>query len=420
MAGIVYKYNNKYTSLTGSEYTQPNAGTARLCIKYSTSTVKYGLTTNSSASQYCGIRMKINGNTAYIGRRESSQGTVTSSSVGTWTATSQAYKDVEKTSEYVDSSTRYWTETVQRESVRTGTAQVNGSTTYRHASRNVVITSIKSLVSSKASAVTTLYYVNSSASRTGSLSGNNTWTGVDGAYSVSSTGYPITNQQQRFSYSATNSIISSSGYRSSILYSTEMSKQLVNGGMVGSSSFEKFVPHSTETHFSQLGGRSSTVTSSIWNNVTATTSSGYGYYWSIGHLTRFTGYNSSYTTYQATRVTTNISRSTTIATKSTSGTAQNLLSKITSGAHSTVVSSANSWRYSYTGQFWYYSITTSTSQEVNSTVTWNEEVPKSEVITWNTFSTYKDKVSYQDKITKSSTNYNYTFTSSTSSHNYNI
>lgn len=109
MAGIVYKQNGKYTSLTGPAYTQPHAGTARFCVKTSTSTIKFGLTTNTSATQYCGIRMKLNGNVAYIGRTESTKSTVkTSSSTSTSVNTSSASSS-SISGNYSTYSTSEWT-----------------------------------------------------------------------------------------------------------------------------------------------------------------------------------------------------------------------------------------------------------------------------------------------------------------------
>ena len=60
-------------SYSGTPYVNPSDGKRRLCIRTGTGkhdVVKYGLTTNSSASQYCGMRMRIDGKTAYIGRYE--------------------------------------------------------------------------------------------------------------------------------------------------------------------------------------------------------------------------------------------------------------------------------------------------------------------------------------------------------------
>ena len=94
MKGIVYKQKNSLVSLTGNTYTQPVGSGARLYVKHENGNVPFGLTTNSSASQYCGIRMKIDGQTAYIGRRE----TATTSVVNTYdVATYSTYEKINET-----------------------------------------------------------------------------------------------------------------------------------------------------------------------------------------------------------------------------------------------------------------------------------------------------------------------------------
>lgn len=74
MGHLVTKARNSgKISYSGTQYVNPINGTKRLCIRTGTKPndiIKYGLTTNSSASEYCGMRMKIDGNTAYIGRSE--------------------------------------------------------------------------------------------------------------------------------------------------------------------------------------------------------------------------------------------------------------------------------------------------------------------------------------------------------------
>ena len=67
MSGIVYRKNNSNVSLTGTQYVNPTAGTMRLCVRDANGNiVKYGFTTNTSASQYSPV-ININGNKCYIG-----------------------------------------------------------------------------------------------------------------------------------------------------------------------------------------------------------------------------------------------------------------------------------------------------------------------------------------------------------------
>lgn len=129
MGYLVTRSNDKNVSYSGTQYVNPSTsmGTRRLCIRTNTGIddiVKYGLTTNSSASNYCGLRMRMDGKTAYIGQCYSSTGTSTTSStntttskitmncdVATWT-TSEEIWDISTTKKtFTDSSsiTRQWT-----------------------------------------------------------------------------------------------------------------------------------------------------------------------------------------------------------------------------------------------------------------------------------------------------------------------
>lgn len=71
MAGLVFRSGNgKNMTYSGSRYVNPSHGTRKLCIRTGTGPndiIRYGLTSNSSASQYCGIRMRVDGKVAYIG-----------------------------------------------------------------------------------------------------------------------------------------------------------------------------------------------------------------------------------------------------------------------------------------------------------------------------------------------------------------
>ena len=56
---------------SGNKYVNPELETHRFCIRTGTGSndiVKYGLTTQSSASQYCGFKFNVSGKEAYIGR----------------------------------------------------------------------------------------------------------------------------------------------------------------------------------------------------------------------------------------------------------------------------------------------------------------------------------------------------------------
>lgn len=73
MGYLISRRTNANISYNGTQYLNPEVGTRKLCIRTGTKpedVIKYGLTSNSSASSYCGMRMFVDGNVAYIGRYE--------------------------------------------------------------------------------------------------------------------------------------------------------------------------------------------------------------------------------------------------------------------------------------------------------------------------------------------------------------
>lgn len=70
MSYLNYKSGNTY-ALSGTEYINPTHGTARLNIQVGSRTDKYGLTTDTTAKNYCKIEVKVGTKTAYIGRYSS-------------------------------------------------------------------------------------------------------------------------------------------------------------------------------------------------------------------------------------------------------------------------------------------------------------------------------------------------------------
>lgn len=76
MGFLVSNGKNGVMSYSGTEYVNPTHGTRRLCIRTgsgSNGVVKYGLTSDSSASSYCGMKMRVDGNTAYIGKYKNAE-----------------------------------------------------------------------------------------------------------------------------------------------------------------------------------------------------------------------------------------------------------------------------------------------------------------------------------------------------------
>ena len=89
MGGLVIRAPAGIQSFTGSQYVSPANGTRRLCVRTGTGIndiVKYGLTSDTSASSYCCMRLRMDGQTAMIGRSE----TFTSSSSSNWTVASSS------------------------------------------------------------------------------------------------------------------------------------------------------------------------------------------------------------------------------------------------------------------------------------------------------------------------------------------
>ena len=84
MGYLVTRGTGGNAAYSGTQYANPSAGTRRVCIRTGTGVndvIKYGLTTNSSASAYCGMRMRVEGGVAYIGRSETRSTTSVSSRV---------------------------------------------------------------------------------------------------------------------------------------------------------------------------------------------------------------------------------------------------------------------------------------------------------------------------------------------------
>ena len=76
MGFLVSNGKNGVMSYSGTEYVNPTHGTRRLCIRTgsgSNGIVKYGLTSDSSASSYCGMKMRVDGNVAYIGKYKNAE-----------------------------------------------------------------------------------------------------------------------------------------------------------------------------------------------------------------------------------------------------------------------------------------------------------------------------------------------------------
>ena len=97
MAGLNLCMSTGIQRFTGTEYVNPAHGTRRLCVRTGTGAddvAKYGLTSDMSASKYCGMRMYMDGKYAYIGRSQ----TYTSSRSSQYDTTSTRQSNYETTS----------------------------------------------------------------------------------------------------------------------------------------------------------------------------------------------------------------------------------------------------------------------------------------------------------------------------------
>ncbi len=426
MAGIVYKYNNKYTSLTGSEYTQPNAGTARLCVKYGTSTVKYGLTTNTSASQYCGIRMKVNNGIAYIGRTESTKTTVNTSSSTSIRTTLTSSSLSESRSNYQTSSVSYWNSTSEEwykeETPRSSTGKVTG--TYLDVYNNSTITTSPY---SRTLTVTETNYKHEIVTYS--------WSDIDWSLDSASSASSLINSYSVSSNCATQSYMM---YTSSTLYSTLLLSQgnyttsgtIYNStySTIGSSSFSKHYPTAGTVTISRSdiwSGSFETYTSRIIrlgvSGVYITMDDGYkitAYSQTVNSSTwtlNTTSFTETYvTTHSGTNSATkgNWLRQSTRSNITYTATRPNCApyKASTTGATKTVTYEAQATSSSASTSYW--TETKNVSKEV--------EYIASSGSTWDTYSMVTEIITGHYTTSTKSINSNYSYTTSISTHNYNI
>lgn len=71
MGYLAYKGSSGMQYFSGTKYVNPELGTHKFCIRTGTGNndvIKYGLTTQSSASKYCGLKFRISNMDARIGK----------------------------------------------------------------------------------------------------------------------------------------------------------------------------------------------------------------------------------------------------------------------------------------------------------------------------------------------------------------
>lgn len=109
MAHLVYRGSSGVQHFSGSKYVNPELGTHRFCIRTGTGkndVIKYGLTTQSSASEYCGFKMKVSNKDAYIGRYQGYSSTASEiKSMTTLTYYSGSYWSFKGSHQYTTSTT---------------------------------------------------------------------------------------------------------------------------------------------------------------------------------------------------------------------------------------------------------------------------------------------------------------------------
>lgn len=93
MGGLVFRSNGRNISFKDPIYTNGKySGTRHLCLRTGTGSndvVKYGLTSNRSASVYCPMKLRVDGKDAYIGKISTSERKVVTTS-----STSSIYSTV--------------------------------------------------------------------------------------------------------------------------------------------------------------------------------------------------------------------------------------------------------------------------------------------------------------------------------------
>ncbi len=80
--GLRIRHNGIITDISGAEYDPGTLGTMRMKIRTGSGVKEYGLTTDPTATRYCGLNFRINGNKYHVGRKETHQYTQALTSQG--------------------------------------------------------------------------------------------------------------------------------------------------------------------------------------------------------------------------------------------------------------------------------------------------------------------------------------------------
>ena len=131
MSGLVFRRNGSI-SLTGSQYTNPSTGTMRLCVRDSYGNiVRYGLTSNSSASEYSPT-IHINGTKCYIGGADTTyECTYVTTSMTSYKYSTHVARDTPSAWEYISGSSSTRTSTSTKSSTKTLSYVNISSSTYK-------------------------------------------------------------------------------------------------------------------------------------------------------------------------------------------------------------------------------------------------------------------------------------------------
>ena len=163
MGYLVSNGRNGRVEYSGTQYVNPSAGTKKLCIRTGTGpndVIRYGLTTKSSASAYCGLRMRIDGNVAYIGRSGSKS--VSRTEIGTKSVFTSVSTSVSSLSSSKTSKTEsYQTTTTGRSVVQ--------ETVWGTSAETQVSTFLRTVSSTSSSTYSTTYTHRTSTSKSGTV-----------------------------------------------------------------------------------------------------------------------------------------------------------------------------------------------------------------------------------------------------------
>ena len=285
MGGIAVKKGNSTISYTGTEY-QFDAGEKHLYIRTglgANDIIKYPLTTETSASQYCNLAFKVGDQTCYIARKELRNlvfNTLPTENVSSTNSNTQAiYLDSQT---YIDSNDRYTTATFNRYSTQTNYSLRN-SANQTYTSTNFIINT-EGIINSS-SQTYTIQQVNSqfiTSTSNSSATSYRTDNSVAGMPIYNSTTYYLSYDTGRAYYNTTSTSYYTSSYYNNTGYGTITSSTTSSSYTMGNSYMTSY--NSTAS--------SSTITR-VWINIVSAVTNSNG-----GAITSYDGtYSTRWTSF---------------------------------------------------------------------------------------------------------------------------